>query len=43
MGRPNRTHLEDSHRIIGLVVFILLTLQVSAIFWRPAPRASKLR
>ena len=44
MGRVQKTNLENSHRAIGLTVFILLTLQVAtALFLRPAPLATKLR
>ena len=44
MGRVQNTNLENSHRAIGLTVFILLTLQVAAaLFWRPAPLATKVR
>ena len=38
MGRKTHTHLEDVHRIVGLTVTILLTIQVLAILWRPAPK-----
>ena len=42
-GPQTRTHLENSHRIIGLVAFILFTIQVTAIVWRPHPGVTRLR
>ena len=44
MGRIQKTSMENTHRAIGLTVFILLTLQVAtALFWRPKPLATKIR
>lgn len=43
LGEPNGTELEEHHRGIGAAALAIFTLNVLALFWRPAYRPTRLR